>query len=213
MTIGPRVHGRLCWLMCVTTLGLGSAAAAPTGAWAVRSTGKVSVTAVDQGPEDTGTFGTAPWRSGSVAIVASRVDDGRIHVRAHARIVARRPFRAQLAITPCNAGVNSVYLADPVAYPNPPVVVTLNGLDTVTRKQFRRGVNDVRLEATVGTDAWYLTEPQHWTDCASADLLDEDENDPATLRETPEVQLRELSTAFRSPTVFLSWTSDDGQHH
>jgi hypothetical protein len=53
-----------------------------------------------------------------------------------------------------NAGVNSVYLADPVAHPNPPVVVTLNGLDTVTRKQFRRGVNDVRLEATVGTDAW-----------------------------------------------------------
>jgi hypothetical protein len=213
MTIGPRVHGGLCWLTSVTTLGLGAAAAAPAAAWAIRSTGKANVTTVDQGPEDTGTFGSAPWRSGSLAVVASRVADGRIHVRAHAHVVARRAFRAQLAITPCNAVVNSVHLADPLAYPNPPVVVTLNGPDAVTRKQFRRGVNDVRLEAIVSTDAWYLPEPHHWTDCASADLLDEDENDAAALAATPEAQLRELRTAFRSPTVFLSWTSEDGEHH
>ncbi|HEV7754080.1 MAG TPA: hypothetical protein VGO71_21190 [Baekduia sp.] len=169
------------------------------------------IQAVDPGSPDTGTYGLAAWRSGSLTVVATRIADGRIQVRAHAKLNARRPFVAQLAISPCEATIPTAMLEDPARYP-PIVTPTFKGADVPTARQLHKGLNDVRFNAVASSDMAAEFAPPHWTDCASANVIDQQEN-AATLRLTPEVVGRQGDTAFFDDPVMLSWTSDDGQHH
>jgi hypothetical protein len=168
------------------------------------------VKAVDPGSGDTASFGTAAWRSGSMTLVAGRLPDGRIDLRMHVKLVARRSFVAQLFLAGCEATVNNASLGDPAAYP-PRALWTFRGPERTAVKQVRKGANDLTLSAVVSTDDRWRVGSPHWTDCATGGVVDQEETDKATIEEAPGVLLRQGTNAFASPPIVLTVTVN-GQH-
>lgn len=167
----------------------------------------VSSTEVDPGPMDLTTYGTPAWRSGSMSLSAQRLADGRLAVRARATIVARRAFVAQITIAPCDALLNPLSLT-----PDQPIL-RFKGRDLVEVKDFHKGISHFAISGIVSSNAAGETAPRNWTDCATADLLDQEEQ-AATLAATPENGLRVNTFAFgiHRPVAILTSTSPDGQH-
>ncbi|WP_324343173.1 hypothetical protein [Baekduia sp.] len=197
-------------LLGATTAALGTGFGL-SAAQAAQTTVTKTIKTVDPGSTDTGTYGTAAWRSGSLTIVATRTGDGRIAVRMQATLVARRAFLAQLYISPCNAAINTAMLLDPARYPPVPAWNWI-GPDVTETKQVHKGVNDLRFAGVVSSDDRWTPAPRHWTDCAVAGVADERETDAAALRLTPEIRAREGDSAFAKDPAILTLTTDDGQH-
>jgi hypothetical protein len=193
-------------LAAAAALGV-CAVLAPGQAAAAAGSASRSATEVDPGPLEAATYGTAPWRSGSIRVTATRTADGRLAVRAQATIVARRGFVAQISIAPCNA------LRNPLsATPDVPIL-QFKGREVVAVKHLRPGANRLAVAGTVSSNAAGEAAPRNWTDCASAEVLDQQE-EAATLAATPENSVRVNTVAFgiRSPVAMLTSTAADGSH-
>jgi hypothetical protein len=166
---------------------------------------------VDPGSTDVINFGVPAWGSGKLTYSATRLPDGRIRVSMHAKLVATRRFLAQMVLSPCNASYNLATPLGPDTYPLRPLV-TWMGTDVTAIKQMHKGTNQVHLAGIVSSDQRFTPVPRHWTDCAAANVLDQEENDKAAVEETPADANRFNDPAFHWVPLILSVTTDDGQH-
>jgi hypothetical protein len=174
-------------------------------ALAAQSSVTVVGSKVDPGPTDPET-GVAPWLSGALTIVATRMPDGRIRARVRATILSRRRFTAQITIDPCNA-----VLAAPSMNPSAPVLDFV-GRGISRRQPIHKGRNQLQLSGTVTSNPAGALQLRNWTDCVSADVLDDQETEPALFEQFTRIGERQGSCAFCSTVAVLSTTAEDGQH-
>jgi hypothetical protein len=166
---------------------------------------------VNPGSSDVDNFGVAAWKSGRMTYGAARLPDGRIRVHMHARLVVVRRFLAEMVLSPCNASYNPATPLTPDTYPLQPLP-TWMGTDVTATKQMHKGVNELRLSGIVSSDQRFAAVPRHWTDCAAANVSDQDENDKAAVEAMAGDANRVNTTAFNWVPLILTVTSGDGQH-
>jgi hypothetical protein len=171
-------------------------------AWAARASASATDTSLAPLSPSLGPW---PARRGTLRARAARRPDGALQVRAVAELVARRAFRAQLAVAPCTAW--RVDGGRPGA-----VALTHSGRDLIARRRLSPGASArLVISGRASSDAAGDPSPRRWTDCVTVQVLDERELGPALgpdhLLAVPALQNR----PFLEVTLVLTTSGADGR--